>query len=137
MTSKKQDSDETLMAEKIGELAERNRVLERALNRAESEASVERYSRWIYNGILSISISVGILLVLALATIPIYKALTAEDTPTHCDVDFLQDQCGSRYRLRGVVPWLSDYNYGDYRSLEEALDAADLRGCVVKTVPNE
>lgn len=130
------DSDDCLMAEKIGSLQEEIKSLRNKNRDLSHQVQTEQRRNIFERAPIGLAILLATAFVLALAGYPIYKTFTTSTTPTSCEVEFSQGQCGDRYTLYGIIPWHTDPSYGNYNTLEEAIEAAEIRGCSISNIPN-
>lgn len=123
--------DSALLAEQLGAQRAENRALEDKL-RTMREDLWRSQSRKMFEKIY-VGIFVCIVILSALAGVGylLYMNVTQDETPSHCLIEW--DEGGSEYKLRGVVPWHDDLSYGEFKTLEQAMDAASKMKCKLKT----
>ena len=120
------NEDLNILSEHNGQLQEKVKYLEKEIQVLDDEITKERWKRRFENIIISISILTAILFILTLVGYPLYMNITSSSSPTHC---YIKRSANNGTSLMGNIEWGEDIVYGDFCSIEQALNAANEIGC--------
>lgn len=127
------EGPDAVLLQRVADLENEAARRSKELGEAYGEVGQLRAGRIFERAVLSLAVLIPVLLLVALITSAIYMNLTTSDVPTHCSINFFDSDRSDRdFRLIGVTPWHADAEYGQYRTIDEALSAAERLHCPVK-----
>lgn len=108
----------------------------------ERNASRERrtyFTQNLWQFSIRSAITTGVVLLAVLLMVGggglIYKVCSTPNQHTSCTIEYADIWGPNDYKLVGIVPWHQDHNYGQYSSVEQALQVAETLHCPTTGLP--